>query len=379
MKDGRLVTFSRFACTAMALFACMLSGCGKKTSEAAPPTTMSAPPPVNPPGSGSRLAPPPAADLSQVVVTVDGKTLTRGDIENQLAIIMSDPRYAGAPPQALNQIRGKQTQQVVQLFVNQTLLENAMAGVTVELSEEDFAEAFDELSRNLPPGETMEQALTRNGVTLEKLRADLTPNLKIKKFVMGKVGPVEDATQAEIEAYYTENPQQFKAAPRTTARHILIKTSAEDDDAAKAEKRALAETYIKELRDGADFAAYARDYSQGPSGSSGGSLGTFSPGAMVPAFDRAAFTLPVGEISDIVETDYGYHIIQVQEREEGVARLLAEVSEEIGEALKNRRVQVGAAGYLQELTAQAKIEFANMPRQTPPGSGSKPPAGSGSK
>ncbi len=349
----------------------ILVGCSKETES---PTSAPTHPPSGSAAKSPAGTPSPASD--EVILSVGGKDLTRSMLNAQVSEITSNPRYAQAPPAALEQLKGRLAQQVQEQFINQTIIENAMVGVEIEVSEQEIDEAIDEIRKTLPPGVELEQALAQNGISVDKLRTDLLPNLKTRKFILGQVGDVPEPTPAEVEAYYKENEAEFSQGESVTARHILLTVDAKTDETTKAEKRTKAETYIKELRGGADFAAYARDYSEGPSGPNGGDLGTFGRGQMVPPFDRAVFSLPVGEISDVVETRFGYHIIQVQEHIEAEITPLADAAERIAEALKGRQIKDGVEQYLTDLRSKAKITYASGATQQ--GSGSKPP-GSGSK
>ena len=116
----------------------------------------------------------------------------------------------------------------------------------------------------------------------------------------------------ELESFYRENFSRFSIPEQRSARHILIKTSEEDTEDILAEKRNKAEQVLELAKSGEDFTELAKQYSEGPTGPRGGDLGTFTRGRMVKPFDDAAFSLKEGEISDIVETHFGFHIIKLE-------------------------------------------------------------------
>jgi peptidyl-prolyl cis-trans isomerase D len=148
----------------------------------------------------------------------------------------------------------------------------------------------------------------------------------------GAVRATITPTPQQIEAFYNANLQQFSNPEQVHALHILLKTA--NKDAAAVKKQA--ESVLKEAKaPGADFAALARKYSEDEaSKNSGGDLNFFGRGAMVKPFEDAAFALSPGQISDLVQTDYGYHVIKVLEKRPAGQRPLAEVKDQIAEQLK---------------------------------------------
>lgn len=127
------------------------------------------------------------------------------------------------------------------------------------------------------------------------------------------------ASEDDLKAYYDENIDRWETPAQVKARHVLIKTVPGDDETRKSELRERAQFVLDKALEGADFAELAKEFSQDGSGPDGGDLGWFGPGQMVPAFEDAAFDMDPGEISEIVETEFGFHIIKVEDvRAEGV-------------------------------------------------------------
>jgi len=141
----------------------------------------------------------------------------------------------------------------------------------------------------------------------------------------------------EVESFYSQNLNRYTMPEQRSARHILIKTSEEDSEETLLGKREKAEQILKLARSGEDFAALAIQYSEGPTGPKGGDLGSFSRGRMVKAFDDAVFSLTEGEISDIVETQFGFHIIKLEKIEPAYTRTLEEAKSEIISQLQGQR------------------------------------------
>jgi peptidyl-prolyl cis-trans isomerase C len=136
----------------------------------------------------------------------------------------------------------------------------------------------------------------------------------------------------------------------------LIKVDPEADESRKAEARKKLEMIQKRLRKGEDFAALAKEFSEGPSRGKGGDLGYFRRGQMVKAFEEAAFTLRPGEVSDIVETKFGYHLIKVIDKKPEKTMAYKDVKDRLGDYLKREKVQKEVRLYVEKLKEKAKVE-----------------------
>ncbi len=142
-----------------------------------------------------------------------------------------------------------------------------------------------------------------------------------------------DITDKEIRGYYEYNIDMFAEPKQVKARHILFKLSPDAEEAKEKEVRKRANAVLEEARQGKDFAELAKKHSEGPSRSDGGDLGYFSEGQMEKSFEDAAFNLKIGEVSDLVRTRFGYHIIKVEDIKEKRGKPLEEVREQIVEIL----------------------------------------------
>ncbi|GMR22168.1 MAG: peptidylprolyl isomerase [Acidobacteriota bacterium] len=179
-------------------------------------------------------------------------------------------------------------------------------------------------------------------------------------------------TQREITRYYNENQPQYSTGEQVRASHILFKTGPDKDEDAVRQR---AEAVLAEVKSGADFAELAREHSEDTSAASGGDLGLFGKGAMVPEFERAAFSLPIGGTSELVRSSYGYHIIKVTEKEPAFTQPLETVQEQIQGVLSQEKAteameaaiesaaeKLRAAGSIDALTAEYPLL---VPQDTP--------------
>jgi peptidyl-prolyl cis-trans isomerase D len=193
-------------------------------------------------------------------------------------------------------------------------------------------------------------------------------------------------TDEELEYFYRQNFNRYSIPEERRARHVLIKTAENDSEDIRNEKSALAAQVLELARSGEDFSDLAKQYSQGPTGPKGGDLGSFTRGRMVKPFEDAAFSLNEGEISDIVETQFGFHIIKLEKIEPAHIKTLEEVKDEIEVQLQSQKSSESAftqateayeniilAGSLDKFSQNSdtnvqKTDF--FPRQSPEKSGS---------
>jgi peptidyl-prolyl cis-trans isomerase C len=168
-------------------------------------------------------------------------------------------------------------------------------------------------------------------------------------------------TDDEIKKFYEENPGKFEKPEQVRASHVLLSikdaTGGDLPEDKKKEKRAVAEDVLKRAKSGEDFAKLAKEYSEDPGSKEKGGEYTFGRGAMVPEFESAAFSLKTNQVSDIVTTQFGYHIIKLSEKIPAKKVELAEASDDIKDFLKQTALQKQLPAYLEKLKSEAKVEI----------------------
>jgi len=177
-----------------------------------------------------------------------------------------------------------------------------------------------------------------------------------------RVGAATTVTDQELQAYYDQHRDEYRVPDQVKVRHILIKTplpapGAKEDEKAIADGRAKAEAILKELKAGGDFAKLAEKNSDDPgSAKNGGELGWIGRGRTVPEFEKAAFSLPKGQTSDLVKSSYGFHIINVEDKQDAHVKSLAEVKGEIGEKVKQQKVTRATEAAANALLSAARTD-----------------------
>src|SRR5206468_626449 len=182
-------------------------------------------------------------------------------------------------------------------------------------------------------------------------------NLMVQKLLQGEVMSKIEIKPSDISAFYEKNPDKFQQPETVHAAHILVIVPPGSDEKAKAALKAKAVEALQAAKAGKDFGALARQYSQDGSAQHGGDLGFFPRGQMVPAFEQAAFALKPGEVSDLVETQFGFHIIKMIEKRPGGTVPFAQVAPKIQEFLENQAQSDKAKAYVETLKAKGKVEI----------------------
>jgi peptidyl-prolyl cis-trans isomerase C len=161
----------------------------------------------------------------------------------------------------------------------------------------------------------------------------------------------------DAKKFYDENPGQFERPEQVQASHILVKVEAGATEDAKAEAKKEAEEILKKVKAGGDFAALAKEHSDCPSSAQGGDLGLFGRGQMVKEFEETAFGMKPGDISGLVETQFGYHIIKVTDKKEAGKIAFDEVKDDLEKYLTQRKQQEFLQEYREKMKSEAKIEY----------------------
>ena len=173
----------------------------------------------------------------------------------------------------------------------------------------------------------------------EKYRAPQRVRVKLIDFRPQDFAEQVTPSEADVQAYYDAHLEDYRRPEEVRARHILFKVAPDASDADKAAARAQAEDVLAKAKGGADFAELAKQHSQDVTASNGGDLGKFGRGVMAPSFESAAFALQPGQISDIVETPFGLHVIKLEEKQPEHTEPLEAVHASIVEALKTQQAR----------------------------------------
>lgn len=290
--------------------------------------------------------------LPDVVARVNGQPIAKAELER--AIRNLELNAGGNVPA---ERRAEIYRGVLDQLIDVKLLEQEAASRNIKATDDEVNKGISEMRAQAPDQATFDKALTARQMTENDLKSEARQRLTVDKLLVAEVEPKAAVGPEDIEAFYKGNPQFFMQPEAARASHILIKIDAGAPDATKQAARAKAEDLLKQVKAGGDFAALAKEHSQDGSAPSGGDLGFFPRGQMVKAFDDAAFGLKPGQVSDLVESEFGYHIIKLTDYRTARTVPLAEVNDRIAVALRQQKQQELAQQFVQTLKAKGKVEI----------------------
>lgn len=302
-----------------------------------------------------------------------GVEIKRSEFDTAFVAVKSAATTRGAriPPEALNSLE----RQVLNDLIGMRLILNKATAEEKTAAQADFEQSFQKFKteENLTDAEYEERLgpqLLALGLTREKWQQQRVDQATIKLVLERELKP--NVTDDDVKKYYGDHPSEFERPEMLRASHVLLSTrdpsGAELSEAQKQAKRKQMEELLKRARGGEDFAKLVKEYSEDIASKSKGGEYTFGRGRMVPAFESAAFSLSVNQISDIVTTQFGYHIIKLLEKMPAQKLELAKVSDDLKERLKQRAIQDQLKDYIPKLIQEANIEILDerlKPRDNP--------------
>lgn len=199
--------------------------------------------------------------------------------------------------------------------------------------------------------ENYKKALEAQGISEENFRKELEKGARVNMLVNQACAHISDPTEEEVAAFYEAHKAEYVEEPKVLCQHILVKGA---DDKALDKIKDIRERIVSGQ---ADFAEEAKKNSDCPSGQEGGSLGWFGRGMMVPEFDKVAFEMKKGEISGVVTTQFGYHIIYKADEKGGGQLTLVDVHDQIKDLMRHENRGRAMDAFVAELREKAKIEF----------------------
>jgi len=255
----------------------------------------------------------PAAETDQAVARVNGIEISQTDMDRKFNLIKERYASMGVPldDSKINEFKDN----ILNSLIDQEVLlqEAKVEGIKIDPAE--IKAELDNFKTQFETEADFKKQISEMNYSEENILTQIEQSKIIEKFIEEKIMPTITVTDEETKAYFDEHPEEFKVPERVNASHVLIKIAPDASDAAKAEALNEIKDIKSKLDNGEDFAELAKEYSDCPSSAKGGDLGFFARGQMVKPFEDAAFVLEPGEISDVVETRFGYHIIKLQEKE----------------------------------------------------------------
>jgi len=288
-----------------------------------------------------------------VLAKVNGVAITRAERDRAVQEMIAQQGMGGkqTTPDMMPQMENAAMEQLISV----ELLYQQGKKLTVKDLSQKVEEKVSQTKKQFPSQADFEKALKGVNMTEGQLRDLAQRNIVIDNLLQKEVFSKITVSEAEAKKFYDENPDKFKMPERTRASHILISADQKATAEEKKKAREKAEAARTRVAAGEDFAAVAKSESNCPSAAKGGDLGYFGKGQMVPEFEKAAAALKLGELSSVVETPFGYHVIKVTERKPAETIKFSEVKGRIEEYLKSQKAQKPMADYVAGLRKEAKV------------------------
>ena len=334
------------------------AACSKSAPAAASAQTQATPAPgpaapANPAAAAAAAVKPVPAQLPDVVARVNGEAINRAALEEAVSEVEA---RAGQPMPADQ--RDRVLRAVLDQLIGYKLLVQETAARKTAVSDTDVEARIGQIRSQFPSEEIFQQQLQQRKMTLEQLRTDTRASLQITALLQAELDAKTAVTAEQVNDFYVKNPAAFQQGERVKASHILVRVQANADPAEREKARAKAAGLLADVKAGKDFAALAKQYSDDPgSGAQGGDLGFFQRGQMVPPFEQAAFALAVGQTSELVTSDFGFHIIRVTDKQPGRTQTLDEVRPEIEQYLVGQNREQQTRLFVEALKAKGKVEI----------------------
>jgi peptidyl-prolyl cis-trans isomerase C len=246
--------------------------------------------------------------------------------------------------------------EVLENLINRELLYQETQHKGIKIDEATINEQVMALKKRFPSEAEFKSALAKANLSETAIKTQIVRGLAIEQLIGTYVSKKVTVTGQEIKAFYENHPNLFKQPEQVRASHILIKVDPQADAGKRAKAQKKIKEILKKLQKGEDFATLAKTLSECPSKAKGGDLGYFSRGRMVKSFEDVAFALKPNEVSEIVETKFGYHLIKVVDKKPEMTTTFEDVKDKLGHYLKQQKVQKEVSSYVSELKEKANVE-----------------------
>lgn len=303
----------------------------------------------------------PGRTLNAIVAVVNGEPITLVEVDREAEpAVREAEKKAAVDPAARSSLRKKFREQLIE----RKLLDQKSRELDIRVSDEEVRQAIDDVRKQnrIPSQEAMTAALAAQGLTYEQYRLQMKEQLEKLRLVSMEVRSRVQVGETEMREYFEANRGRYSEEETFTARHIFFRIS--DKAPADEIKRTMSTALLvlSEARGGKDFAELARSYSEDPAArKDGGLLGTFRKGDMMPELEQAIQEMKPGDVSELVHTQAGFHIIKLEERTAGRIKPFETVKGEIEETLYRKKSEERFSQWAKELRSRASIELKELP------------------
>jgi peptidyl-prolyl cis-trans isomerase C len=289
---------------------------------------------------------------AEVAAKVNGVPITTLELNRSFQAHVQVPYSAvQEDPRAKEVLR-----QILDTLIDRELLLQRAKSLKMAVPAQQVDTQMQQLQQRFPSSEAFEQALTAQNLTMDTVKKDVESQLLRQQLVQKEILDKVNVSARDVQTFYDQNKDKYVEEEQVRARHILIRVPPDANPADEAKLKGKADDALKRAKQGENFAALATELSDDGSKESGGDLGFFPRGRTVPAFEEVAFTLQPGQTSEVVRTQFGYHVIKVEERKPGKALAFDEAKSQVKDDLTKRQTYERYQQYVAGLRSKAKVE-----------------------
>lgn len=290
----------------------------------------------------------------EVAAVVGGTEIPMKLLQQQVQMYQQQMAQRGQQPQGIQLSDMKS--QALESLINAEVLYQAATEQGYKADQEKIDSRIDSYKQQSGGDAQFQSRLKQQDMSEDLLRERIAQGFVIQQFIQEQFAPQVTISDEAAREYYDENPQTFQQDEQVRASHILIEVKEDASEEKKEEARTTLNEVQSKLDEGAEFSELAREYSEGPSAKNGGDLGYFGRNQMVKPFSDQAFSMDKGEVSGIVETRFGYHLIKVTDKKEAGSIPYEEVKDRILNYLKEKRMNDLISEFLEEKKQEMEIE-----------------------
>ena len=295
------------------------------------------------------------AEAQKVVAKVNGKPIYEEQLKRELENSLRIFRKYGTRKEDSDLVKRLQSR-ALDKVIGEELIFQASQRLTIEDIDEKVKQKLKALERKYATGERFEKYLKQNNLTMEGVRRSLRVRLYVDEYLMEKGLSEPQISEERIREAYERNPDSYSGEETIKVSHILIGTDRISGVEENEQALQRAERIRGEISEGKDFAEMAKKHSDCNSASGGGSLRYIKRGYMPEEFDRVAFAMEKGAVSEVVKTEFGYHIIKVFDKKSAGVTPYEEVRDFIKKLLQQQESKEKITVHIAELKKRAKIE-----------------------
>lgn len=301
--------------------------------------------------------PPSRAELVDgIVATVDSEVILHSDLITEAGPLLAELRAQNLSQEPMEREARKIMREALDQAIDQRILyrEGLLAGLNIP--DDAIEDRLNRIRRQYGAQAEFDKMLQDMGATMSEFRELLKKQITAISFGMRKREEFERnavVAEADLRQYYQDNIEKYRHPARVRAYRIFL--SANTDASERARVRARLESLREEIALGASFSSLAEAHSEGPDASAGGLIGWVAPNDLVPELDRVLFSLDTGQVSDVIETEFGFHLLMVETKEEAGMSSFADVRNEIEPILRAKSAEERYAKWMAELRKRSRV------------------------